>query len=133
MFSSRTRLTSWLSLVALVVYLMCLAAGLSDRARAEGAFDGVYKGTLRTTVSDNWGYCSFNKNDYTIVIQNNHFTEHWAGPLEVDVASDGTFEAARTRSGSPYPSEIKGKIVGNKLEADIGTVKCVNHISLNKS
>lgn len=123
--------------LALLAYLMSVTIALGGQTGAGGLFDGIYKGARRVTASDNSYGCSpliMNIDNFRLVIKNNHLRVHFAEVfIEADVASDGTFDGYQTYFHGEKPREIKGKIVGNKLEADIGMSVCAAHLLLSKS
>ena len=126
--------------LCLPLVLACLGLAAAGGVAAAGTFDGVYRGTQRTTLTNNSGECAhIDNNNAALQIQNNHFTRVW-GPanLSVDVAADGSFAAEQMvgggrGTGAPRTVQIKGKITGGNLEADIGTNYCTAHLSLKKS
>jgi hypothetical protein len=121
--------------VVAALAILGLAAATSPPAAA-GPFDGTYTGTQRETQNNNSGACMrINQDHATIKIENGHFTRAWRVTLEVDVAADGSFKASKLNNADKPMRvvEIKGRIAGAKLEADIGTDLCAAHLSLTKS
>ena len=115
---------------------LSLGIAVAAQALAAGSFDGVYKGTQKSTLNDNTGNCgNMDLASTSIKIMNNHFTRKWYTDLDVDVAGDGTFHASAVVPGArPMRTEnITGKITGNNLEADIGSSHCGAHLSMTKS
>ncbi len=78
-----------------------------------------------TSISDN----------LVLIVTDNKFVRHWGvATIPVEVAPDGTFSAGVVVSTKPHlrQAQIKGKISGGNLEADIGTDLCAGHMSLKK-
>ena|SRR5271165_408664 len=114
--------------------LAILGVATAGHGIAAGAFDGVYHGTQKETLNNNSGDCNNLNRDVTIKIVNGHFSRNWRVDLPVDVAADGSFYVSVVASQRPLrTAELKGKIVGGRLEADIGTSLCAAHLSLTKS
>jgi hypothetical protein len=119
---------------------VCLGSAAAADCVAANTFDGVYHGTQRTILTNNSAGCAHIDHDLVLRIQNDHFTRRWdLTDLSVDVAADGSFEAkqlvqARSRNTGPQRFvQIKGQIMADKLEADIGSNRCAAHLSLKKS
>jgi hypothetical protein len=73
-----------------------------------------------------------------VIIKNNHFDKRADNnTLSVDIAGDGTFQSKATDSiGTHPPKEIsvRGRIVGENLEADISMgYVCTMHLSMKKT
>jgi hypothetical protein len=115
--------------------LAALALPWLTAVAAAGSFDGVYKGTQRATQTNNSADClQLNHDNVVLRIQDNHFTRTWRAELQVDVAPDGSFAASTVIGQRPFrTANIKGKISGADLEADIGTNLCSAHLSLKRS
>ena len=79
------------------VLLVLISVGLANAGRvvAAGAFDGVYRGTEHTTLTNNSGDCAKIDNDHLVLrIENDHFSRTWGNAnISVDVAADGSFKA----------------------------------------
>ena len=117
----------------------CVGGSVVNTVVAAGPFDGTYRGTQRSTLSNNSSSCSRIDRSASIVIQNSHFNRIWSpGSLSVEVAADGSCSAKTEvgkgrNTGTPRLLKINGQVAGNDLEADIGTDRCAAHLSLRKS
>src|SRR5271165_2144318 len=61
--------------LCLPLVLACLGLATAGGVAAAGTFDGVYRGTQRTTLTNNSGECAhIDNNNAALQIQNNHFT-----------------------------------------------------------
>jgi hypothetical protein len=118
-----------------------LAVGLVPLAsQAMGPYDGVYVGTQRATKTNNSTQCSrIDQDNVKVMVANNFLRYRWGQiPLEVNVASDGSFAtevagASAGRGGSASTSiAFKGRISIGNLEADVGGNVCAGHLSLRK-
>ena len=69
-----------------------------------------------------------------VTVTDNKFVRHWGiATLPVEIAPDGTFSSSVVVSNRPLrQAQIKGKITGGNLEADVGTDLCAAHMSLKK-
>jgi hypothetical protein len=105
-------------------------------AVSAGSFDGTYRGTQHATLNNNSSDCAdLNHENTAVTVTDNKFVRHWGvATLPVEVAPDGTFSAIVVVSTRPHlrQAQIKGKISGGNLEADIGTDLCAAHLSLKK-
>ena len=105
-------------------------------AIAAGSFDGTYRGAETVTMTNNSSDCLSIKQDHmALTVADNKFVRHWGvAALPVEIAPDGTFSSSVVVSTKPQlrQAQIKGKITGGNLEADIGTDLCSGHMSLKK-
>lgn len=117
-----------------VLGLVALGASGAGPAGAQGSFDGVYKGSRKVALDNNSG-CRLVNHPESITIRNNHLRVRLGSSMvDTNVASDGSFSGSTwspSRNGVTVVS-LKGRIVGGKLEADIGVPSCVAHLSLSK-
>jgi hypothetical protein len=112
-----------------------LGLAVAGPAVSAGSFDGTYRGSQRVTLNNNSSDCANIKQDNMVLtVTDNKFIRHWGvATLPVDVAPDGTFSSSVVVSNRPLrQAQIKGKIAGGDLEADIGTDLCAAHLSLKK-
>lgn len=121
-------------LLAVLSGILLTSAGT---ASAAGAFDGTYKGSRLAQPGSSSG-CLSNSN-VTLTIKNSHFNRRWGDAnLSVDVAADGSFHSEAnilvgTARLKPRVVSFNGRIIGDNLEADLGTSACEVHLSLKKS
>ena len=113
-----------------------LGLGVAGPAVSAGSFDGTYRGNQRATLTNNSSECAnLNHDNLVLIVTDNKFVRHWGvATIPVEVAPDGTFSAGVVVSTKPHlrQAQIKGKISGGNLEADIGTDLCAGHMSLKK-
>ena len=113
-----------------------LGLAVAGPAVSAGSFDGTYRGAETLTLSNNSSDCLSIKQDHMVVtVTDNKFVRHWGvATLPVEIAPDGTFASSVVVSTKPQlrQAQIKGKISGGNLEADIGTDLCSGHMSLKK-
>ncbi len=87
------------------------------------------------TQTNNSSECLSIKQDHmALTVTDNKFVRHWGvATLPVEIAPDGTFSSSVVVSNRPLrQAQIKGKITGGDLEADVGTELCAGHMSLKK-
>jgi hypothetical protein len=112
-----------------------LGLAVAGPAVSAGSFDGTYRGAQSVTLNNNSSDCANIKQDnMALTVTDNKFVRHWGvATLPVDVAPDGSFSSSVVVSNRPLrQAQIKGKIAGGNLEADIGTDLCAAHLSLKK-
>jgi hypothetical protein len=118
---------------AIIACLLGIAA--VGPAASAGSFDGTYRGTETVTLTNNSSECLAIKQDYmAVTVTDNKFVRRWGvATLPVEIGPDGTFSASIVMSNRPLRQlQIKGKIIGGNMEADIGTDLCAGHMSLKK-
>jgi hypothetical protein len=113
-----------------------LGLAVAGPAVSAGSFDGTYRGTEVVTLNNNSSECTNIKQDNLVLkVIDNKFVRHWGvATMPVEIAPDGTFSAGVIVSTKPRlrQAQIKGKISGGNLEADVGTDLCAAHMSLKK-
>ena len=112
-----------------------LGLTVAGPAVSAGSFDGTYRGAESVTLNNNSSDCLTIKQDHMVLtVTDNKFVRHWGvATLPVEIAPDGTFSSSVIVSNRPLrQAQIKGKITGGNLEADIGTDLCAGHMSLKK-
>jgi hypothetical protein len=112
-----------------------LGFALAGPAVSAGSFDGTYRGAQSVTLNNNSSDCvNIKQDNIVLTVTDNKFVRHWGvATIPVEVAPDGTFSAGVVVSNRPLrQAQIKGKISGSNLEADIGTGLCAAHLSLKK-
>lgn len=112
-----------------------LGFAVAGPALSAGNFDGTYRGTESVTLTNNSSDCLSIKQDHmAVTVTDNKFVRHWGiATLPVEIAPDGTFSSSVVVSNRPLrQAQIKGKITGGNLEADVGTDLCAGHMSLKK-
>ncbi len=112
-----------------------LGFAVAGPALSAGSFDGTYRGTESVTLTNNSSDCLSIKQDHmAVTVTDNKFVRHWGiATLPVEIAPDGTFSSSVVVSNRPLrQAQIKGKITGGNLEADVGTDLCAGHMSLKK-
>ena len=137
MMRKQTPATGPLSSIMIVLVALPFSGALESAAAQ--TFDGVYRGSERTTLTNHSGTCARIDSDNVMIrVQNNQFTRRWGlADLQVTVAADGSFDARQSvgegrATGTPRVVELKGRITGGNLEADIGSTYCGAHLSLKK-
>jgi hypothetical protein len=112
-----------------------LGLAFAGPAVSAGSFDGTYRGAETVTQTNNSSECLSIKQDHmALTVTDNKFVRHWGvATLPVEIAPDGTFSSSVVVSNRPLrQAQIKGKITGGDLEADVGTELCAGHMSLKK-
>ena len=114
---------------------VCAGIGAAGGVMAAGLYDGTYSGTERVVAFNNFQGCSRSDPPMNIkvTVRDDNFAKSDAGAiLHVVVDADGSFYA--TGLGSNFQiREIRGRIVDNALEADVGSARCTRHLSLKRS
>ena len=113
-------------------------AVLASSAMAAGIFDGRYTGPQKTTQNNNSGYCSGLDKDIGVAVINNTITWPWGrgDPLVATIGADGSFFAevkGMVSRGASAVYQMKGRIAGGAMEADVGGTACAVHWSLRKT
>jgi hypothetical protein len=118
-----------------VLIIAGLGLAFAGPAVSAGSFDGTYRGAETVTQTNNSSECLSIKQDHmALTVTDNKFVRHWGvATLPVEIAPDGTFSSSVVVSNRPLrQAQIKGKITGGDLEADVGTELCAGHMSLKK-
>lgn len=80
---------------------------------------------------------NINKDATRLTVKEGVISYRWAVPIETTVGSDGSFsvdqQGQQVGRGGSNQISFKGKITGGQLEADVGSSRCVAHLSLKKS
>ena len=125
------RFAIYLTFVGLVVSGLDVVA----TAQSPGLFDGVYKGSRKVVVDSSGPQCHLANRPDSVTIKNSHFEVRFGpGTIDANVASDGSFSGSTWRPARHglVTISLKGRIMGGRLEADIGEASCLAHLSLSK-
>lgn len=103
------------------------APPVTQVSAATRAFDGVYEGTT-LLISDNAGGCPQGLPTIKVEVTNGAVPIRWRQqPGTATLLPDGTF------SGSVNDAKANGKIVGTRLEAEIGSRACTYRWELHRT
>jgi hypothetical protein len=124
------------AIIGRALIIASLAAAVAGPAVSAGSFDGTYRGNQHETLANNSKDCAnLTRDNVVLTVTDNKFVRQWGvATLPVEIAPDGTFSAEVLVSTKPRlrQAQIKGKITGGNLEADVGTDLCAAHMSLKK-
>jgi hypothetical protein len=125
------------SIAGMALGLTLAMPPLAGRAIAAGPYDAVYAGPMRETLNNNSGFCQNLNHDTRVSVVNGVISFPWGRvTLQATVGADGSFfsevPGMQATRGTSATYQLKGRIAGGTLEADVGGTACAAHLSLRK-